>query len=100
MTTTDKLAAALRGLLYAPGPCDCGPQGCGETECRRDQCEAAEQAARNALAELMEADDEYDKAMAVEGRPGMPALPEVAARRAAARDRRAAALARGKGESK
>jgi hypothetical protein len=51
MTTTDKLAAALRGLLNAPSPCDCGPQGCGVAECRTDQREAAETAARTALAE-------------------------------------------------
>lgn len=50
MTATEQLAAALRALLDAPAPCDCGIQGCGVTPCRMDQIDAAEREAREALA--------------------------------------------------
>ena len=50
-TLTTRLVDALRALLDAPAPCDCGPQGCGTDNCGEDKRTAAIAAARGVLAE-------------------------------------------------
>jgi hypothetical protein len=65
-TTADKLVEALRAMLDAPPPCDCGIQGCGRGDCPEARRLAANAGASAALAA-------YDAERAAPARETVPA---------------------------